>query len=152
MDFCFLTHEELIRDEREVAGRIAKARLAWRRRARRGESHGFVILAVSETLANAEPNEALFEVARRIAELYLCRDVPADRIVHDELFLETQESRSWRVGVNYFGAQGDGRWWKDHRIPGGIGLSMNSVGHMAEEWIFVCNDILYPILHHQYCI
>jgi hypothetical protein len=42
-----------------------------------------------------------------------------------------REFRSWRVGVNYFSAQGDGRWWRDHRIPGGMAYSMNSVGHMA---------------------
>jgi hypothetical protein len=47
------------------------------------------------------------------------------------MFLETIECRSWKVGVNFFGAQGDGRWWKDHRIPGGVAFSMNSVGHFA---------------------
>ena len=73
----------------------------------------------------------MLEVARRIAELYLCRDVPTDKIVHDELFLEAKEHRSWQVGMNYFSAQADGRWWKDHRIPGGMAFSMNSVGHMA---------------------
>lgn len=33
--------------------------------------------------------------------------------------------------MNYFSAQGDGRWWRDHRFPGGMAYSMNSVGHMA---------------------
>jgi len=37
----------------------------------------------------------------------------------------------WRVGVNFFGAQGDQRWWHDHRIPGGMAFSMNSIGHMT---------------------
>jgi hypothetical protein len=58
------------------------------------------------------------------------------RILLDDLLLEIQtqagrEFRSWRVGVNYFSAQGDGRWWRDHRFPGGMAYSMNSVGHMA---------------------
>jgi hypothetical protein len=35
--------------------------------------------------------------------------------------------------VNLFAAQGDGRWWHDHRIPGGVAFSMNSVGHMARK-------------------
>ncbi len=131
IDYCFLTEGDLLRDERHVAGMVAQRRLAWRKRARRGDSHAFVIMAISDRLARAEPNKALFEVARRIAELYLCRDVPPDKIVHDELFLEAKEHRSWKVGVNYFAPQGDGRWWKDHRIPGGIAFSMNSVGHMA---------------------
>src|SRR5262249_30595233 len=61
-----------------------------------------------------------------------------DEILHDRLILEikrgggeTPERRSWKVGVNYFSAQGDGRRWRDHRIPGGMAFSMNSVGHMA---------------------
>ncbi len=131
IDYCFLTESDLLRDERHVAGMIAQGRLAWRKRARRGDSHAFVILAISDRLARAEPNKALFEVARRMAELYLCRDAPSDRILHDELFLEAKECRSWKVGVNFFASQADGRWWKDHRIPGGIAFLMNSVGHMA---------------------
>jgi hypothetical protein len=35
--------------------------------------------------------------------------------------------------VNFFSAQGDGRWWQDPRFPGGIAYSMNSVGHMARH-------------------
>ena len=38
----------------------------------------------------------------------------------------------WLAGVNYFCAQGDRRWWHDHRIPGGMALSVNSVGHLAK--------------------
>jgi hypothetical protein len=131
IDYCFLSESDWLGGDRHVAGTIAQHRLAWRKRARRGESHAFVIVAISDVLARAKPNKALLEVAKRIAELYLCRDVPPDKVVHDELFLEAKECRSWKVGVNYFASQGDGRWWKDHRIPGGIALSMNSVGHMA---------------------
>jgi hypothetical protein len=35
--------------------------------------------------------------------------------------------------VNFFAAAGDKRWWHDHRIPGGLAFSMNSVGHMARN-------------------
>jgi hypothetical protein len=131
IDYCFLTESDLRTGDTLVAGKIAMEHLAWRRRARRGESHAFVILAISERLANAEPNPALMAFSQQLAELYLSRPVDPDRIAHDELFLEAAEGRSWKVGVNYFSAQGDGRWWKDHRIPGGVAFSMNSVGHMA---------------------
>lgn len=131
IEYCFLTQADLIRGDDHVGGRIAGARLRWRCRGRKGETSAFIISVVSDLVARAEPNGALLDVAQRIVELYLCRDVPADRTVHDELFLEAAESRSWKVGVNFFGAQGDGRWWKDHRIPGGIAFSMNSVGHFA---------------------
>jgi hypothetical protein len=41
----------------------------------------------------------------------------------------------WSAGVNYFSSHGDKRWWHDHRIPGGIALSINSVGHMVKSTI-----------------
>jgi hypothetical protein len=129
--YCFLTQQDLDKDDDHVAGRIARARLNWRRRGRSGTSSAFVIVVISDAIARAQPDGALLRVCQRLVELYLCREAPSDRILHDELFLETAEHRSWRVGVNFFGAQGDGRWWKDHRMPGGVALSMNSVGHHA---------------------
>lgn len=39
----------------------------------------------------------------------------------------------WAVGANYFSAQGDQRWWLDHRFPAGMAFSMNSVGHMVKS-------------------
>jgi hypothetical protein len=32
---------------------------------------------------------------------------------------------------NVFCAQGDGRWWQDHRTPGGIMITSNALGHFA---------------------
>jgi hypothetical protein len=55
----------------------------------------------------------------------------------DEIFLEKPGTRQttwkWKVGVNYFCAQADKRWWHDHRIPGGMAFSANSVGHMVKS-------------------
>ena len=100
-----------------------------------GETHAFIILALSERIACATPGKVLQNLAQRICELYLGVS-QTDTIIHDELLLEIPaekqtERRSWKVGVNYFSAQGDVRWWRDHRIPGGMAYSMNSVGHMA---------------------
>ena len=77
----------------------------------------------------------LITLAHTLCELYLGADTP-DTIHLDDVILridrdERPELRKWPVGANYFAAQGDGRWWRDHRIPGGLGFSMNSVGHMA---------------------
>ena len=46
--------------------------------------------------------------------------------------------------MNFFSSQGDGRWWRDHRFPGGMAFSVNSVGHLvksnkeSEEMIKFC--------------
>ena len=39
------------------------------------------------------------------------------------------------AGVNVFAAAADGRRWQDHRIPGGLGFSVNSVGHLVKSKI-----------------
>ncbi|MBX3404075.1 MAG: hypothetical protein KF699_11755 [Phycisphaeraceae bacterium] len=132
IEFCFLSEADLYAGDDHVTGRIAKHRLQWRRRAFKGESSAFIILAYSELFASAEPNDDLFLLAQKLAELYLMQEVPEDAIRHDTVMLKTPTERlSWKVGANFFGAQGEGRWWADHRIPAGFGLSMNSVGHFA---------------------
>jgi hypothetical protein len=38
--------------------------------------------------------------------------------------------------VDFFACAGDGRWWHDHRFPGGIAYTANSTGHMMRfrDW------------------
>jgi hypothetical protein len=133
--FCLLTENDLARSDEDIRQRIEEDRQDWKRRAVAGETHGFIISAISERIARARPGDVLLSLAQRICELYLGVS-EKDMILHDELLLEITaaeqtERRSWKVGVNYFSPQGDGRWWQDHRIPGGMAYSMNSVGHMA---------------------
>ena len=133
--FCLLTENDLARSDEGIRQRIEEDRQDWKRRAASGETHAFIILAISERIARARPGDDLLSLAQRFCELYLGVS-DKDSILHDELLLEIAdggrtERRSWKVGVNYFSAQGDGRWWQDHRIPGGMAYSMNSVGHMA---------------------
>src|SRR5262249_37927399 len=120
-----------------VRARIEQDRAAWKRQALNGESHGFIIVAVSQQIAMAAVDDNLLRLSRHLCGLYLRRDVP-DEIYHNSVILRIEgnggiEYREWKVGVNFFSAQGDGLWWRDHRFPGGIAFSMNSVGHMARQ-------------------
>jgi hypothetical protein len=133
--FCILTENDLERSDQEIRLRIQQERLDWKGWARHGDSHGFLIVAVSERIAVARRGDTLHRLAKRLCELYLGVD-GSDEVHLDDLILRIEsggqiEWRQWKVGVNYFSAQGDGLWWRDHRIPGGIAFSMNSVGHMA---------------------
>lgn len=133
--FCILSENDLERSDRAIRARIQQERLDWKSQARNGGSHGFLIAAVSERIAIARPGVVLHQLAKRLCELYVGID-ESDQIHLDDLILKIEgddetEWRQWKVGINYFSAQGDGRWWHDHRIPGGIVYSMNSVGHMA---------------------
>lgn len=134
--FCVLRENDLERDER-VSHLIQAARLRWKKEAIEGKASGFLVVLVSRRIAEAIPNEAVARIARRLCSLYL-HEVEAefDVILHERLWLERSGPETvtweWLAGVNYFCAQGDRRWWQDHRIPGGMAFSVNSVGHMAK--------------------
>lgn len=136
ISYCVLTERDLCQNDEAIRTKIQDARLQWTRDAFDGKKSGFVILAVAPMLALAAPDRNLKALARRLCSLYLLQQIDVDRIYHDEIFLEIQgEERStwkWLAGVNYFCANGDGRWWQDHRIPGGLAFSVNSVGHLAK--------------------
>jgi hypothetical protein len=133
--YCLLTENDLARSDEDIRQRIEEERQDWKRRGFSGDTHAFIIVAISERIARARPGDILLRLAQRLCELYLGSS-DTDVILYDDLLLEIGageqiERRSWKVGVNYFSAQADGRWWEDHRIPGGMAFSMNSVGHMA---------------------
>jgi hypothetical protein len=141
--YCLLTEHDLLRGDDHIRARIEEDRAGWRWLARSGGSHGFILVAIARQIALAAVGPELLALARHLLFLYLGKDEPG-QIFHDALVLEIQgeggrEYREWKVGVNFFSAQGDGLWWRDHRFPGGIAYSMNSVGHMAR---FKAEDLL----------
>ncbi len=134
--YCIVGPREIAAGDDAVLDFIQRRRMEWQRNAFAGKTNGFIVLCVDERLASAEPGPELMQFAKRLAYLYLMRTIEADRIDHDEISLripsEPDAVVQWKAGVNVFGAQGDGRWWNDHRIPGGLGFSVNSVGHLSE--------------------
>jgi hypothetical protein len=137
MHYCILTPAELAGDDETIYSKIKQERLVWHKAGWDGHKSGFVILALSDKIARAQPGEETKRLAQRLCQLYLHTEVELDSIYWDDLRLQfpvpDKTSLQWRVGVNYFCAQGDGRWWHDHRIPGGMAFSMNSVGHMVKS-------------------
>jgi hypothetical protein len=135
--YCILTPDDLQRPDEWIRDKIQAERLAWHRAAFNGQKSGFVILALSDAVARAIPGETTRQLARVLCSLYLLTDVELDEIHLDNIHLQVpgpaQRILQWKVGVNYFCAQGDRRWWQDHRIPGGMAFSMNSVGHMVKS-------------------
>lgn len=139
LSYCILTPHDLAESDQVIHDKIQAARTAWTKDGFNGTKNGFIILAVSDRIATATPGESLKELAIRICSLYLVDDIVADKVFHDEIWLEKpgREPATWKwlAGVNYFSAQGDKRWWQDHRIPGGMAFSVNSVGHMVKSGI-----------------
>jgi hypothetical protein len=135
--YCLITEAMLVGSEDDLHKHIQAERLKWISAGFKGQSSSFIIAVLSAKLASALPNDIVKRIAARLGYLYLQEPVVPDRIYLDHLYLEQpDESRStweWPVGVNYFSAQGDGRWWQDHRFPAAIAFSMNSVGHMVKS-------------------
>jgi hypothetical protein len=135
--YSVVTEADVLKGEEHVRDIIQLSRRVWKRNGLLGRQHGFVISLMSPTVANARPGPVLRDFALRLCGIYLSEEsVATDSIFLDSLPLtisrpDLREHRIWKVGVNFFGAQADQRWWHDHRMPGGIAFSMNSVGHMT---------------------
>lgn len=139
LTYCLLTEDDLRESDEFISNKIQSKRLEWTRHGFEGRKSGFIILAISPLLVSAVPSPAMLELARRLCFLYLQTDIFTDKIHLDQLYLQKPGSAlttwKWLTGVNYFCAQGDGRWWHDHRIPGGMAFSVNSVGHLVKSGI-----------------
>jgi hypothetical protein len=136
--YCLITEDDIREGDEAVRAQIARKHLEWTREAFEGRSSGFVVLVLSRRVAEARPSQCVLEFAKILAQLYLHEDdVQTDQIYHDSVYLSLPGYRErvlkWKAGVNYFSAQADKRWWQDHRIPGGLGFSTNSVGHLAKS-------------------
>jgi hypothetical protein len=136
LSFCILNQSDLEKPDEHIATKIQNARLRWVAEGFDGNKSGLVIVAASPKIATAAPDDVTQKLAKRLAFLYLQEEILIDHPHLDEIQLrkhgQTEVIWRWDVGVNYFCAQGDKRWWQDHRIPAGIGFSMNSVGHMVK--------------------
>src|SRR5437762_8184035 len=137
---CLLEEKDILqmrRGDDDLRDTIQDYRQVWKRHALDGLSSSFVVLMVSKTLVELEPSDELKEICRRLMELYM----EIDRI-DDDTFLARREYVFLRQGErdklrilkfstlpNIFAAQGDGRWWSDHRTPGGIMITSNALGH-----------------------
>jgi hypothetical protein len=134
--YCILDHADLDRTDEEIADIIQDARNEWKLEAFDGSKSAFIILLLSQRIAEANPDQTLLELALHICSMYLSEQkrVEVDERRQDEMLLRfsTTKKAQWFVaGVDYFSTQGDRRWWHDHRFPGGMAFVVNSPGHLA---------------------
>jgi len=140
---CLLEEDEILRMPRgdeDLASVIQDYRQAWKRHALDALSSSFVIVLVSKWIVTKEPNEQLKEICRRLMELYMqVQHIADDTFLAEQeyVFLRQKDSASktrllkFSTLPNIFCAQGDGRWWHDHRTPGGIMITSNALGHFV---------------------
>jgi hypothetical protein len=136
LSFCILNEEDLKGDDENIQNKIQAARSKWTSEGYTGQKSGFILFVSSVTLAYSIPDENLMLLAKKLCSFYLLEQIDQDIIYTDEIWLEkpgpSNTTWKWLAGVNYFCTNADKRWWQDHRIPGGLAFSVNSVGHMAK--------------------
>ena len=131
----------LVLSDEEIAWKVRSEILTWKRRSLRPTpdfstpGHGFVLLVASQRLADAAPDRCLRIFAEKVRSLWGCSasQEAVGEMFWEDLYLQhptEDRHHKFTFSVDFFGAQGDGRWWRDHRAPGGILFTANSVGHM----------------------
>jgi hypothetical protein len=133
---CLLEQKEILQmrnGDPDVMDTIQDHRQVWKRLALEGLTSSFVILLVSPQLVSREPNPGLKEICRKLMELYMQVGVPDDTFhtQREYVFLRRLKGDVLKFSTlpNIFCAQGDGRWWHDHRTPGGVMITSNALGH-----------------------
>ncbi len=147
LHFCILDEEILRGSDKKISEKIEYERTEWKRRSLRPDptfshpAHGFILTAISPRLASAAPDNNLRRFSEKLLSLWKvsAKDEPQGKVHSECLYLQNPKSGGYvrfQFSVDFFMAQGDGRWWCDHRIPGGIAFTANSVGHMLKyrEW------------------
>jgi hypothetical protein len=138
---CLLEEHEILcmkNGDDDLRDTIQDHRQVWKRYALDEPFSSFMVLLLSKRLVNKEPGDKLKGVCRRLLELYMeVEPVNDDTILpqREYVFLRTPERESeskllkFATLPNVFCAQGDGRWWHDHRTPGGVMITSNALGH-----------------------
>jgi len=136
---CLLEEDEILRMQNgddDLRQTITDHQLVWRRYALHGLSSSFVILLCSRTIAGIAPCDELKELCRRLMELYLNCSIGDNEILQHEEWVylakgkgQSQSLLKFATLPNIFCAQGDRRWWHDHRTPGAIMITSNALGH-----------------------
>jgi hypothetical protein len=143
MQFCFLTIEDILESDEHVAAKIAASRRLWKQRALRGEPrHGFMLVVCDPKVCKANPDQVLYQFALHLQRLARWPSEPGTRgndVVYEWLYLrhpKTGEIVKFTFSVDFFASAGDKRWWHDHRAPGGLAFTANSLGQMVrhKEW------------------
>lgn len=147
--FSFLTHEAISEwSDSEIAAKISEDKKLWKQRAAFDPdraAHSFMLVVASQIVALAAPDANLEAFSNRLLEL-AGWSVGAHRaarrvneVSSDFLYLRNPQDGQlygFQFNVDFFACAAHDRWWHDHRAPGGIAFTANSLGHMRafREW------------------
>jgi hypothetical protein len=137
-DVCWIDESDLNAGDAGITAKIQRARREWKDRAAAGLSHGFLVMFNLKQLAYAKPGEKLVDVCRRISNLYLIEGAP---VALDTIYTEAMPLKrpdGWflfKAGTNVFYTGAHRTLNHDRRVPGGVLISVNSPGHLANSLV-----------------
>lgn len=137
-DLCWLTTDDIERGDYHLISKIQQARRAWKDRACSGLTSGFIIMFCDLRLARAKPGEKLLDVCQKLSELYIIEHAPLERdtIYTESIPLENDGKFGvFKAGINVFYPSTHRTLNHDRRVPGGILISVNSPGHLANSLV-----------------
>jgi hypothetical protein len=142
--YCFLTEADLRGSDADIQDKVQRAKRQWKQWSLDANSarHSFMLAVASTRVALAAPDGNLKALATHLRSLFTTDfriDEEANDLGFQTVYLRNPgDGRVYKFNVimDFFAAAGDGRWWCDHRIPGGFAFSFNSLGHMVKtkEW------------------
>lgn len=138
-DMCWITRDDLLRGTVHVVGKIQRARREWKERAAEGRAHGLLTVFNVVEFAYAMPGPALVELCLLLANLYLLEHAPvrADMMYAEAVPLRHADGscETLKGGINIFYTSAHGTDNHDRRIPGGIVISVNAPGLLANSFV-----------------
>ena len=136
VDICWLDEEDISRGDAHLTDKIQNARREWKDRAAQGLANGFLIMFNSARLAYAKPGKKLLQACRHISNLYLIEHAPVepDVVYTEAIPLKGRNGYGlFKAGINVFYPSAHRTRNHDRRIPGGIMISTNSPGQLANS-------------------
>lgn len=137
-NICWITSTDINEGDNHLREKIQQARRDWKDLASEGLSSGFLIMLNDVRLVLAKPGFEFLEVCKRICELYLIEHTPieSDVIYTEAIPLGSDDSLGiFKAGVNIFYSSAHSTLNHDRRVPGGVLLSTNSPGHLANSLV-----------------
>lgn len=138
-DICLISRADLRLGTDHVREQVQRSRRAWKDRAAQGMSSGFLILFNAVELSRASPGPELVAASRALCDLFLVEQAP---VVTDVIYTEAVPLRRpdgsltlFKGGINVFYGGAHRTRNHDRRVPGGLLVSVNSPGHLANSLV-----------------
>ncbi|MBT2468889.1 hypothetical protein J7E97_13635 [Streptomyces sp. ISL-66] len=133
LDVCWIDDTDLDRGAGHVWQRLQEARAAWKRRATEGLTSSLQVMFNSARLAHTPAGPELVDVMLILTGLYLPEWAPleADTICLDGIPLRRPDGalELYAASMTTFFTGAHLTRTHDHRVPGGVLLNINAVGH-----------------------